>query len=78
MNREKGRACRQAGFSTILILAVLGVVLAVLVVGSITPVKKLFKSPTGDQISSLGSSDFEQEDEEDEDEVDELENVEID
>lgn len=71
MNREKG-------ISTILILAVLGVVLAILVVGSITPVKKFFKSPTGTQISSLESTDFEQEDEEDEDEVDELENVDID
>lgn len=71
MNKEKG-------FSPILILAVLGVVLAVLVVGSLTPVKKIFKSPPANQISSLESGDFEEEDEEDEDEVDELENVEID
>lgn len=78
MNREKGHASRQAGFSTILILSVVGVALAVLVVGSITPVKKFFKPPTGDQISSLESTDFEEEDEEDEDEVDELENIEID
>lgn len=72
MNKEKGY------FSPILILSVLGLVLAVLVVGSLTPVKKIFKSPTITQISSLESSDFEEEDEEDEDEVDELENVEID
>lgn len=68
---------KERGFSPILILSLVGaILLVVIVIGSISGVKK-FTPPFQNQ-TNLVSTDFEQEDEEDEDEVDELENIEID
>lgn len=65
------------GFSLILILTLVGVILAILILSSLPGVGKIFKSPKGTQIS-LQATNFAQEDEEDQDEVDELENVDLD